>query len=484
MTISTALSNALSGLRAAGRGAEVVSSNIANALTPGYGRRILNLSSMTIGNSGGVRIDGITRIVDASLAADRRMAEAEHVNRQGAVDFLARIERLLGTPDEPGALTARLSGLDRALVTAASRPEAPERLAAAVAEADGVAQSLNDLSAGIQNARGMADRTIAQQVERLNLSLQQMARLNTQITATQVQGGDVAGLLDERQRLVDEIGVLVPVRELQRDNGQIALYTTGGAVLLDGTAARLDFTPSNVVTPYMSLDGGTLSGLTINGVDVRTGSENGVLRGGAIAAQFAIRDELGVAAQAQVDAIARDLVARFQDPAVDITLGPGDAGLFTDAGNAFDPADELGLSARLRINAAVDPGQGGEAWRIRDGLGAAVPGAVGDASLIQRLSGALGAAVIPASGIATGGAFTAIDLVSVVTSDFAGQRSIAERQLTYASVRLAELTERQLADGVDSDAEISRLMLIEQAYAANARVIETVDELMQQILRL
>jgi hypothetical protein len=50
MTISGALSNALSGLRAAGRGAEVVSSNISNALTPGYARRELSLVSSSIGD--------------------------------------------------------------------------------------------------------------------------------------------------------------------------------------------------------------------------------------------------------------------------------------------------------------------------------------------------------------------------------------------------------------------------------------------------
>ncbi|MFD2438939.1 flagellar basal body protein [Paracoccus kondratievae] len=45
MSISSAISNAVSGLTAASRGTEVVSANIANALTPGYARRELNLST-------------------------------------------------------------------------------------------------------------------------------------------------------------------------------------------------------------------------------------------------------------------------------------------------------------------------------------------------------------------------------------------------------------------------------------------------------
>jgi len=44
MSITSALSNALSGLTVASRGAQVVSSNVANALTDGYGVRELSLT--------------------------------------------------------------------------------------------------------------------------------------------------------------------------------------------------------------------------------------------------------------------------------------------------------------------------------------------------------------------------------------------------------------------------------------------------------
>ena len=484
MTISGALTNAMSGLRAAGRGAEVVSSNISNALTPGYGRRVLGLSSSTIGDAGGVRIDGIVRIVNASLAADTRLAGAEQLNAQGTADFYQRVEQLLGTPDDPASISARLTGFESALITASSRPDAPERLSSAISEAQGLIQSLQAASDGIQDARTVADRTIAHQVDTLNVSLEQVVALKQQITAVQVQGGDVSSLQDQRQQVIDRIGELVPIREVPRDNGQIALYSTGGAVLLDGTSARIEFDRSNVVTPYMSVSANTLSGLRINGNPVRTGSENGVIRGGAIAAQFEIRDELGVEAQAQLDTVARDLVSRFQDPAVDTTLATGDAGLFTDSGGAFDPVNERGISSRLVLNPSVDPDQGGEVWRIRDGINAVVPGLVGDSSLLQSLGSALSDSRVPASGGFGGGAFSLTGLVSTVTSSIGSARTIAEQELSFASARFNELTERQLADGVDTDEEIQRLLTIEQSYAANARVIEAVDEMMQTILRL
>jgi flagellar hook-associated protein 1 FlgK len=484
MTISGALSNALSGLRAAGRGAEVVSSNISNALTPGYARRELSLVSSSIGDFGGVRINGIQRISDAGLASDKRLAEAELRSTGAAVAFFATAERLIGTPDNPASLSAQLSSFESSLITASSRPDAPERLTTAVAGARDLVRSITQASQGIQDTRSAADRSIAAQVSELNNALQAVRALNSQITATQSQGGENATLLDQRQQIVGEISAIVPIKQIPRDNGQIALYSTGGSILLDGTAATIDFTRSNTVTPYQTIETNTLSGLTLNGTALRTDSDRGQLRGGSLGAQFAVRDEYAVDAQSQLDALARDLVERFQDPAIDPSLAPGDAGLFTDRGSMFDPLDEIGLSTRLRLNSAVDPQQGGEAWRMRDGINATTPGNVGDASILQNLSNVISESRIPASGNFGSGAFSASSLLTTFASEIGTQRTSAEQRQSYASARFTELVERQLADGVDTDAEIQRLLLIERTYAANARMVQTVDELLDTLTRI
>lgn len=481
MSISSAMSNAVLGLRAAGRGAEVISSNISNALTPGYGRRELVLTS---GSFGGVREAGVTRVVDAGLSADRRLSEAANTNAQSQLDFLSRVESLLGTPGAPGSLSARLSDFEGSLITAVSRPDAPERLESAAAQASDMAKGLRAASDGIQDARSQADQTIAAQVTTLNTSLQQVEQLNKDIRSTQVRGGDTNALKDQRQTIVDKIGALVPLRSLNRDGGEIALYSTGGATLLDGRAFEVGFSAVNVVTADMTVDAGLLSGLSLNGNPIRTGSANGALRGGAIAAQFAIRDELGVAAQGEVDAFARDLIERFANPAVDATLTATDAGLFTDAGAAFDPVDEVGLASRIKINAAVDPQQGGEAWRLRDGINAAVEGPVGNATLLQNLAEALTDPRTTASGSFAGTTLSASGMMSALISDLGADIIGAEQEVSFTSSRLFTLTQEQLAEGVDSDQEIQRLILVEQSYAANARMLEVLDEMMQILNRL
>ena len=196
---------------------------------------------------------------------------------------------------------------------------------------------VNQASEVVQRARSDADRNIKIQVDKLNVSLANVKELNSQITRTQSIGGDTSALFDSRQAIVDEINSIVPIRQVPRENGQIALYSTGGAILLDGGVAEIAFSAVNQVTPYMSIENGALSGLTVNGYPVRTDSDSGALSGGSLGAQFEIRDELGTTAQLRMDAYARDLIERFQDPNVDASLNPGDSGLFTDGNTAFDP---------------------------------------------------------------------------------------------------------------------------------------------------
>ena len=484
MTITSALNSAMSGLRAAGRASELVSSNIANASTPGYARRTLSIGSYSIGDIGGVRINGIQRHVDAQIVSDRRLAGSEFGYRSETTSYLNRIENLVGTPDQAGSLSARLADFENALITASSRPDALERLDSAAHGARDLARAIKSVADGIQSERTDADRNIADQVTRLNDTLKSIETLNVRITATNNQNMDSSALQDQRRILIDEVSEMVPVRTVNRDHGAVALYSTGGSILLDGRAVEIGFEPANIVTPYMSIDDGTLSGLTINGFALNTSSELGRLHGGTLGAQFEIRDERAPEAQIKIDALARDIIERFQDPAVDPTLSAVDPGLFTDRGAALDPLQETGLANRIEINELVDPTQGGDVWRIRDGLGALAAGSSGNAILLNALSDALTISRVVNSGGFGSPPLTAPELTARFSSQLGADRLREDQQLGFASAQFYELTQLELADGVDTDAELQNLMIIEQAYAANARVIETVDQMFDTLLRI
>ncbi len=485
MSISTSLTIALSGLSASGRSAEVVSANVANALTPGYGPRKIELVARLTGSTGtGVRVANVLRDVDIGLINSRRGAEAEAGRTDRLARFLADFERSVGAPDDAASLSGRIARFEATLIEAASRPDIPGRLDAAVAQAQGLANSFATMSRDIQQARTDADGAIADMVDRLNGGLRQISGLNALIQQTTLRGVDPSALKDERQRLIDELSTIVPLREVARPNGTVAIYTPGGGLLLDGSRpVDIGFTGVGLITEDMTLAAGSLSGLTINGLPISTG-DRGPLSGGELAAAFRVRDTLGPQSQSRLDAMARDLIERFQDPALDATRPPGAPGLFTDAGAPFDPLNEPGIATRIRLNALVNPSAGGESWRLRDGLGAAAPGDVGNAALLNDLRAALTSPRVPASGdfgnTARGFSGRAGDLLAVVS----GESQRMEQARGFADAALATLRAAELGRGVDTDAEMERLLMIEQAYAANARVVRAAGDMLDQLLRI
>ena len=481
MTISNSLSNALSGLTAASRAAEVVSSNVANAQTQGYGRRDLDIASRYLG---GVDVVGVNRNVDIRVVQDRRLADAS-VGYNGTVaDFQLTLEDALGTPDEGWSLSGRVAAFEAALVEAASRPDNDARLAAVRSAAADLAGKLNQVSDTVQDARMEADAAIAAQVTRLNQGLELVQNLNYKIKEAEARGQDPSSLMDMRQVAIDDISGIVPLKQVDREFGQVALYAPGGAIVLDSQAVTFGFEPVGVIVPEMTLESGALSGLTINGKTVRTDAANSPIQGGSLAALFEVRDDLATKAQSQLDAVARDLIERFEDTSVDPTLIAGDPGLFTDAGAALDPGTETGLASRIALNALVDPDRGGALWRLRDGLGAAAPGDVGSSTLLQSLNAALTGERVAASGDFLGVSRTASGLAADLLSRVGMERTAAETRQSYAVAEQESLTNMELENGVDTDAELQKLMLIEQAYAANAKVISTIDAMLQAIMDL
>lgn len=486
MTIAGSLANALSGLTAQARAAELVSSNVANAQTPGYGRREIDLAPKYLGNgaSGGVNVTGVRREVDMAVVQDRRLADAKVGYYGTLAGFQARLETILGTPDDPGSLSGRLARFEASLIEAASRPDSEARLSAVFGAATALAAHLNAASGKVQAERMEADGAIEGQVRQLNESLTRVQNLNYEIKEALARGKDPSPLQDLRQQTIDAISGILPMRQVDRDHGMIALYTTGGAIVLDGRAGQFEFAKVGVIVPEMSQASGALSGLTLNGKPVRTDGDRSPIQGGSLAGLFEVRDELADGAQSRLDAVARDLVERFQDAGLDPTRAPGATGIFTDAGAALDPAGELGLSSRLSVSALIDPDRGGALWRLRDGLGAAVPGDVGDSRLLQELKDVLTAERVVASGDFLGVARSASGLAADFLSRIGADRSAAEGWQSYAVAQQDNFLVMELENGVDTDHEMQKLMLIEQAYAANAKVISTVGDMLDAIMRL
>jgi len=480
MSIGGALSNAVSGMSAASRRAEVTSNNIANASTEGYAtQRVLSSHNIVHGRGAGVRIEATERVTDPRLTASRRSAEADAGADAAQAEAARGIADLF---DGPSSLFNRISALETNLRAVSEAPESGALQERAVTAAGDIATTFRDVSDSLGTIRAQADADIASSVSDVNAALKEIEELNGEISYARVGNRSAASLEQARDDQLDIIAQHIPIRTMSRDNGQIAILTDSGVTMLDGKAKELSFTHSPIVTAGMDYRNGNgpLSGLSINGIDLTPGGGNQSLSGGKISGLFEARDGIAVDALAQVDALAADLVGRFEASGI---AGADGRGLFTDAGAASDPANIQGLAGRIALNERVDPANGGEVWRIRDGLDAATQGPVAATAQVNALLDAM-----TATRAATGALSTpdsAAGFAAALGSIFEQRGQGLEDSAATSQGRLLSLEDAESSViGVDIDRELQNLILIEQAYAANARVIEVADRLVQRLLEI
>lgn len=477
MSLIQGLANATTGLGATARMASVISANLANALTEGYGRRSVALSSQTTGLQGaGVKVDAVLRHVDRALQSDRRSAEGEMAGQDLLAKALLAVEAGWTGSSNGAGIAAQLGRVDQALTAAAGDPSSDLALGGVVQALAGFSQAMNTAAATVQDLRQEADRQIASDITALNQALLQLEDSNNAIAKATYANRETAALMDQRQQIVDRIATIVPVREMDRPGNQIALVTIGGEVLIDGKPRHYGFTSAGVITADMTRADGSLSGLTRDG-DALGGAGFGRLGGGRLEAAFTLRDSLLVDQATALDAFARDMIQRFS--AADDSHGGGLSTLLGDGSNLV-PSVSTGLAQKLQVNAALDPARGGDLQLLRNGFGGTVTD-VGDARQIDAWRHSL----TQLHAFATGGpALDAIGHAARLTGQIGQSRLWAEEAQSQTAARWTSLRNSELAQGVDSDAELQLLLRVEQAYAANARVITAIDEMFSNLLRI
>lgn len=481
MSLSIALSSALSGLNVTARATQTVSDNIANDQTEGYGVRALTQAARVTGTQGsGVTATGIQRDVDPVLLSDLRNANSENAQDKIFSGFWSRIETAFGMPDEPGGLSYLIDALGVSLQNAAAQPESEAFLSQVSRAASDISRSFGGLHDTLQAHRDGADSAIARDVDFLNRTLTGIAELNNQIQRQVLLGGAPESLLDARQKMIDDVSEIVSVQEIPRDYGRIMLMGRDGSILVDRTAAQFEFTRSSMLDATDSIENGAVSHIKLNGRELT--QDNALFSNGRIGASLEIRDRSAPDIQRKLDELAYDLVTRFSQPDLDPTLTSGAFGLFSLEGLSNPPADKTGISGRIALNPLADPNKEGALWRLRNGMGLInePSGMVSDNALLSRKLQALNAnaPLSDGSSLARSVSMHATDALSLIATN----RLAADQRNAANTARVAMLSEELAARGVDTDAELSKLLVLEQAYAANARVIAAVDAMWRTML--
>ena len=490
MSINQAIGNAFSGLAAASRAAEIVSRNVANATTEGYSATELTRSQQLVGGEGaGVKVLGVERAGNPLVTADRRRIEAGAGRAETEAQVMRDLSDLLTDPDGGDSLSSRFAALENALRGLADTPESTAMQSTVVAAGRALATRFNTLSTQAARMIGDLNDDVKRQVQTVNTALKKIAQLNTSITAGKATGKDTTALEDERDRQIEVVNGIVPIRTKDRDSNGMMVSTANGILLVEGGAREIEWDPATQT-------------LSVMGSEISAKPPSGGLQGGTLEATITALTETVPAFMAQVDALAADIVKRFQNLSgyeTDVATVPALTGLFTDNGQRFDettPGAEVGLAGRMRLHAAVDPTVGGSPSALVTGSLPAVgdpltgagqtplPSPATPETFPTALMSAMRA--VSTSGVPPiSGAFNATDLAIQLVS--IREVNANDREAEASFQRGATQTMREREDSfsaVDTDAQMQALLRLEQTYAANARILEVTSGLINRLLEI
>ena len=335
MSLSSAIGTALSGLNASQAGLDLVSRNIANANTAGYTRKVQQTTTQMAGNQGiGVTQLADSRLVDSYLLQQMRTESASTSFLNVYNNFMTQIDSSFGSPNSDSSISGAVSTFETKLQAVATTPDDDAARQTLINSATTLASKLNSASTQVQNLRKQAEQSIADGVTQANSLMQSIAKLNTQIAQTKASGQSTGDLEDQRDTAINSLSNLMGVKTVERDDGTVAVFTTGGQLLVDNTAAQLSF------DQHANLDAGSsystdptkrsVGTITLNqgttSVDLIA---SGAIQSGSIAAYVKLRDTDLPQAQAQLDELASQLALSLSSDKVSGTAASASVGTGT-----------------------------------------------------------------------------------------------------------------------------------------------------------
>ncbi len=326
MSLTQALSTALSGLNAAQTGLSLVAGNVANAQTPGYVRKTATLVANTTGTVGAsVQVASINRVLDQFVQAQLRTESAGAAYADLRSSMYDQLQGIYGTPNSTSTLENAFNNFTSALQALTTSPGDRPTQTAVISAAQSLTQTLNQMTSGIQTLRGQAELGLSDDVSQANNCLQQIATLNLELGRSPQDDAATAGLQDQRDSYITQLSKLMDVRVVKGDNNQVSVWTTSGVQLVGTQASTLSFNAQGTVSAQTQWSAtasqsqlGTITLTSPGGTKTDLIATNAI-RSGEIAGYIDMRDKVLVQAQAQVDQFAAAMSSSLSDTTTDGT---------------------------------------------------------------------------------------------------------------------------------------------------------------------
>jgi flagellar hook-associated protein 1 FlgK len=346
MSLGSALAIAMSGLRANQSALSIVSSNIANAQTPGYVAEGINQVAVQTGDSGAsVIVTGVNRQLDQFIQSQLRTETSGGAYADQMASVLTQLQSVYGTPGAAGSLESAFSNFTTALQSLSTTSGTSSSQISAATAAQSLVQQLNATTQGIQTLRSNAEQDLNISVGQANTAMSQIAQLNTRLQGLKPTDPAAATLMDQRDKAIDQLSQLMDIRVSSNGNNQTSIYTTNGVELVGAQASKLGFNSQGTLNANSQWNSnpakssaGTITCTLANGATVDMIATNSI-GSGQIGADLMLRDKTLVQAQTQVDQLAASMASALSDKTTAGTAAP--AALAPKAGFDLDTSNVL-----------------------------------------------------------------------------------------------------------------------------------------------
>ncbi|QBE65630.1 flagellar hook-associated protein FlgK [Pseudoduganella lutea] len=451
------INNALSGAMAAQAALNASSQNVANMQTKGYTRQGVLLAAVAPGigtkqAGNGVEVSALLRISDSYKTQQLWRANSELGRYTTQQPYLTQLEQVMG--DDKSSLSYSVDNFFKALNAVGEEPTSSPLRGQVVAQAGALAESFNSIYQVTRNQQLSVQQQRDAVLPKFNTLTQNIAALNTRITAASATGTNVSALIDERDMAIDSLSQLAAIEVLEQPDGSRAVSLKSGQPLVVGNQAATLGIDTTTGTPQMQVT----FARSVYGVDDST-------VGGTLGGLGAFEKNILAPLQKSIESMASQLANKINDQ-----LGAG-----TDsAGNPGKPM--------FNVNGG---GSGGilslAAGYSADDLALSADGTPGDSTNLQLLVDIKNQTIALGSlgNVILGDADT--QLVGKLAIDSQQNKSLLN---TAQTIRQQSEDDWASTSGVNRDEEAMNLVEFQNMYQANMKVIAVANSLFDATLSM
>lgn len=445
---------------------QTVSHNIANKSTEGYSRQRVDIvasqpvseGNLQIGT--GARAAQVTRTNNPWLEKQIQKENTSLGYAEGRADALARVEQVYNEQMNKG-LNQYVTDFFNGFRELSNNPESLTSRTIVREAGNALAQDFKRVVGQLKSIQDDIDGQIRTNVEEVNQMSKEVASLNQKIQLVENQGAPANDERDRRDTLLKKLGEKIEITWAEGSDGQVSVTAGNTAVLVSGNStaelkARQTGSRDRVEVFFSSTENGSLFNVTEQ------------IKGGKLGGVLNIRDEVIEEYLGDVDKMAYQLAKEVNTIHIEGFDRAGNPGvLFFDMPEAVSGAAET-----ISVNTSIMNDVG----KIAAGN---KPNAPGDNTIANMMS------TLQYRGVMNQNTDTfddyynsAVGKIGTITQrsakTFESQKNIIEQLHNI----------RESISGVSLDEETSKMIEMQKAYEASARMIRVADEMLDTVLNL